>query len=149
VKNSSEFHQSVGFEPRNRFAAGRPSPKAAQTIAPTNPALGGRFRALAGGTASEALDRIEPAKLAPSGRGSPEERHDLAGIRESLLPVLAEHQPVIDVHVEDTVRPFDQLRLHAESAAQLFRQADRLTMVVSRFAPDDFRTHLGLRWILV
>ena len=75
----------------------------------------------------------------------PHARHDFSGIRESLLPVLAEYQVVIDVHVEYAVRPFDQLRLDAEDVAQLVCQADRLAVIVSRFAPDDLGPHLCLQ----
>ena len=81
------------------------------------------------------------AKRPPSGRRLPDELYDFSGTREALLPVLAEDQPVIDVDVEDAARPFHQVRLDAERAAQLVCQTDGLAVVVSWFAPDDFGPH--------
>jgi hypothetical protein len=62
---------------------------------------------------------------------------DLSGIRKALLLVLAEHQPLVHEDVEDAARPLDQLRLDSEGLTQLVCQADRLAVVVSRFAPND------------
>ena len=59
----------------------------------------------------------EEKKRPRSGSRVPDELHDLSGNREALLPVLAEHHPIIDVDVEDAARPFHQVRFDPELAA--------------------------------